>query len=87
MSGSFHLSIFVFRQFWQRSYQNQLSFSGKDRTADFFVFGHFDQNTKNEKWNEPDIRPNRSKKSKMMLQNFFGPRSGRNELDLRYVKL
>ena len=22
-------------------------------TADFFIFGHFDQ--KNEKWNEPDI--------------------------------
>ena len=21
----------------------------------FFVFGHFDQKTKNEKWNEPDI--------------------------------
>ena len=23
-------------------------------TAEFFVFGHFDQKTKNEKWNEPD---------------------------------
>ena len=22
--------------------------------VDFFVFGHFDQETKNEKWNEPD---------------------------------
>ena len=24
-------------------------------TADFFVFGNFDQKTKNEKWNESDI--------------------------------
>ena len=55
MSGSFHLSIFVFCQFWQQSYNNQLSFSGKDSTADFFVFGHFDQNTKNQNCNEPDI--------------------------------
>ena len=23
-------------------------------TADFFIFGHFDQKTKNRKWNEPD---------------------------------
>jgi hypothetical protein len=38
MPGSFHLSFFVFCQFWRRSYQNQLSFSGKDSTADFFVF-------------------------------------------------
>ena len=56
MSGSFHLSFFAFRQFWQPSYENQLSLSGKDSAADFFVFGHFDQNTKNEKCNEPDIR-------------------------------
>ena len=61
MSGSFHLSFFVFRQLWRRSYENQLSLSGKDSAADFFVFGHFDQNTKNEKWNEPDI----SKKFKL----------------------
>ena len=54
MSGSFHLSFFAFRQFWQRSYENQLPLSGKDSTADFFVFGHFDQNTKNKKWNEQD---------------------------------
>jgi hypothetical protein len=40
MPGSFHLSFFVFRHFWRRSYQNQLSFSGKDSTADFFVFRH-----------------------------------------------
>ena len=52
LPGSLHLSFFVFRQFWRRSYQNQLSFSGKDSTADFFVFRHFDQNTKNEKWEE-----------------------------------
>jgi hypothetical protein len=24
-------------------------------TADFFVFGHFDQKKKNERWNELDI--------------------------------
>ena len=54
MSGSFHISFFTFRQFWQPSYENQLSLSGKDSTADFFGFGHFDQNTKNEKWNELD---------------------------------
>ena len=24
----------------------------------FFVFGHFDQKTKNEKWNEPNINWN-----------------------------
>ena len=52
---SFHLSIFVFCQFWQQNYENQLSFSGKDSTAIFFLFGNFDQNTKNKKWNEPDI--------------------------------
>ena len=38
MPGSFHLSFFVFRHLWRRSYQNQLSFSGKESTADFFVF-------------------------------------------------
>ena len=32
------ISSFIFRHFRQRSYQNQLSFSGKDSTADFFVF-------------------------------------------------
>ena len=55
MSGSFHLSLFVFCQFWRRSYKNQLSLSGKDSTADFFIFRHFDQNTKNENCNELDI--------------------------------
>ena len=30
------ISSFVFHHFWQRSYQNQLSFSGKDSTAGFF---------------------------------------------------
>ena len=34
------ISSFVFRHFWRRSYQNQLSFSGKDSTADFLVFCH-----------------------------------------------
>ena len=34
------ISSFVFRHFWRRSYQNQLSFSGKDSTADFFIFRH-----------------------------------------------
>ena len=28
----------------------------------FFVFGHFDQNTKNENWNEPNIYINHLKK-------------------------
>jgi hypothetical protein len=34
------ITSFVFRylQFWRRSYQNQLSFSGKDSTAVFFFF-------------------------------------------------
>ena len=45
MPGSFHLSFFVFRQSCQWSYQNQLSFSGKDSTADFFKM------TKNENQN------------------------------------
>ena len=27
-----------------------------NRTADFLVFGHFDPKTKDEKWNEQDIR-------------------------------
>ena len=48
------ISCFVFRQFWRRSYENQLSLSGKDSTSDFFVSGHFDENTKNEKCNELD---------------------------------
>ena len=50
------ISSFVFRfsSFWRRSYENQLSLLGKDSAADIFVFGHFDQNTKNEKCNEPD---------------------------------
>ena len=34
------ISSFVFRQLWGQSYQNQLSFSGKDSTANFFVFRH-----------------------------------------------
>ena len=59
------ISYFVSCQFWQRSYQNQLSFSGKDSTTDFFVFGHFDKNTKNEKWNEPDF------KGEILLQKHF----------------
>ena len=46
MPGSFHLSFFVFRQFCKGSYQNQLSFSGKDSTADFFIFRHFDEKQK-----------------------------------------
>ena len=45
MPGSLHLSFFVFRQSCQWSYQNQLSFSGKDSTADFFKM------TKNENQN------------------------------------
>ena len=53
-------SSFVFRQFWQQSYENQLALSGQDSTADFFVFRHFDQNTKNEKCTEPDISPGKS---------------------------
>ena len=53
MPGSFHLSSFAFRQFCRRSYQNQLSFSGKDSTADFFVFR---QDDKKRKMNEPGIK-------------------------------
>ena len=34
--GSFHLSFFVLRHFRRRSYQNQLSFSGKDSTAHIY---------------------------------------------------
>ena len=49
MPGSFHLSFFVFRHFWRRSYKNQLSFSGKDSTADFFIVRHL-RKTKM-KWN------------------------------------
>ena len=41
------ISSFVFRHFWRQSYQNQLSFSGKDTTADFFVFRQNDK-TKDE---------------------------------------
>ena len=48
MSGSFHFSFFVIVScHFQAKY-------GFFRTADFFVFGHFDQKTKNEEWNEPD---------------------------------
>ena len=47
MLVSIHLSFFFFRQFRRKNYEYQLSFSGKDSAADFFVFGHFDQNTKN----------------------------------------
>ena len=32
------ISSFVFHQFWRQSYESQLSFSGKDSAADFFVF-------------------------------------------------
>jgi hypothetical protein len=32
------ITSFVFRQFWRRSYQNQLSFPGKDSTAFFSFF-------------------------------------------------
>ena len=45
MFVSFHVSFFVFCQFWQGSYKNQLPFSGKDSTADFFKM------TKNENQN------------------------------------
>ena len=45
---SFHLSFFVFRQFWGRSYQNQLSFSGRDSTADFFCQNDKKQKAKDE---------------------------------------
>ena len=57
------ISSFVFRQFWRRSYENQLSLSGKDSAADFFVFGNFDQNTKNENCNELDNNENYFKKA------------------------
>ena len=46
---------FISRHFCRRSYENQLSFSGKGSIVDFFVFHYYDQNTKNKKWNEPDI--------------------------------
>ena len=57
MSGSFHFSFdkkpkkiaVIFRQNAEFFIHTE-----KNRTADFFVFGHFDQKTKNEKWNEPD---------------------------------
>ena len=55
MPGSFHLSIFVFRQFWQQSYQNQLSFSGKDSTAFFFVFRHFDKKRRSKDKMNPEL--------------------------------
>ena len=31
-------------------------FYTKNKQTDFFVFVHFDQKTKNKKWNEPDNR-------------------------------
>ena len=52
MPGSFHLSFFVFRHFWRRIYQNQLSFSGKDSTADFSFFVIYEKR----KWDEMLIR-------------------------------
>ena len=53
------ISSFVFRQFWQWSYQNRLSFSGKDSKADFFVFCHFDKNRKMKDEINPAFNPNR----------------------------
>ena len=59
MWGSFHFSFFG-----QSDQNMKKSFSGKMRIfytenkqtgqLIFFVFGHFDQKTKNEKWNESD---------------------------------
>ena len=57
ISGStyvYFILSFVFCQFWRRSYQNQLSFSGKDSTADFFHFSSFWPKYE-KKSNEPDI--------------------------------
>ena len=42
-------SAVIFRQNANFLYRKETN-----RTAEFFVFGHFDQKTKNEKWNEPD---------------------------------
>ena len=68
MSGSFHFLFFVFwPKKWQKTQKSQLSclfiFSIKkihilpENDSWFFLFfGHFDQKTKNEKWNEPDNR-------------------------------
>ena len=42
-------SAVIFRQNVGFLYSKQT-----DRTSDFFVLGHFDKKTKNEKWNELD---------------------------------
>ena len=44
MTNAGFISSFVFRHFWRQSHQNQLSFSGKDSTADFFRFSSFTKN-------------------------------------------
>ena len=93
MSSSFHLSLFVFCQFWRRSYKNQLSFSGRDSTADFFVFGHLDQKSKyviRPICNEPDnsfgigwwILGARSFPNVLMFVCFNPPLSPKSLLDL-----
>ena len=48
MSGTLHFLFFLFRSTLTKTQKNQLLFSGKMLTADFFVFGQFDQKTKNE---------------------------------------
>ena len=48
MSGTLHFLFFLFRSTLTKTRKNQLLFSGKMLTADFFVFGQFDQKTKNE---------------------------------------
>ena len=62
--GSFHSLFLVFWSKWPKHEKISCHLWAKfgffhtvnkhKGKADFFAFGHFDQKTKNEKWNEPD---------------------------------
>ena len=63
MSGSFHFLFFVFWSKWPKPKKSAVLFVYflykkstfcLKMTADFLFFGYFDQNTKNEKRNEPN---------------------------------
>ena len=63
MFVSFHILFLV--SFGNEVTKISCHFQAKTVQLIFFVFGHFDKNTKNEKWNEPDF------KGEILLQKHF----------------
>ena len=68
MFVSFHFSFFV--SFGNIVTEIRCHLKPKTiHTADFFVFGHFDQITKNKKWNEPSININSTYEISILKQD------------------